>query len=325
MSSSTPEGAAADATSASSRTSRALALLSDHWTLNILQQLFLGRHKYQEIRDEIQISDSILANRLKTLVEGGLLTKSPYRDGRIRYEYRLTPAGKATWRIYVAAWIWECDWLNRRDERHPELIHRTCGHEARPLLVCGKCDGEVTTRSTTITRATDRLYFVGALPRRHRQARTLELPQSDDLQLRQETMEVLGDRWNTALASAAVIGIRRFTDFERFLGIPPTVLSARLARFVELGLLYQQELAGGSGRTDYRLTPKGTGLAGILLQIVRWSDENIKTGEISTIEIRHDDCGRKLQPEFACAHCREHLRRTEIRWALPRGGADAGD
>lgn len=324
MSSSPHEGT--EVVAASSRTSRALALLSDHWTLHILQQLFLGHHKYQEIRDEIQISDSILANRLKTLVDGGLLVKSPYRDGRIRYEYRLTAAGKATWRIYVAAWIWECDWLDRRqDPRYPELIHRTCGHQARPVLVCGKCDVAVSTRSTTITRSTDQLHFVGALPRRHRQSRTLGLPQTDDLQLRQETMEVLGDRWNTALASACVIGIRRFSDFERFLGIPPTVLSARLARFIELGLLHQQELAGGSGRTDYRLTPKGVGLAGIMLQIVRWADENIKNGEISTIEITHDDCGRKLLPEFACAHCGHQLRRTDLRWDVPGVGPTTSD
>jgi len=302
----------------SSRTGRALALLGDHWTLHILQRVFLGQHRYQEIRDSIHASDSILTNRLKTLTEGGLLVKTPYRDGRIRYEYQLTPAGKATWRIYVAAWMWECDWLDRRVGRHPELIHQRCGHEARPVLVCGKCDVPVTPRDTTITRSAPKLSYVGTVPRRHRQARTLALNDDDILSLRQETMEILGDRWNTALAAAAVIGIRRFSDFERFLGIPPTVLSARLARFVELGILRHQELAGGNGRTDYRLTPKGAGLSGILLQIVRWSDENIKTGEETSIEVSHDACGRKLQAELACTHCHVQLRRTDVHF-VPRG------
>ncbi len=192
----------------SSRTGRALALLGDHWTLHILQRVFLGQHRYQEIRDSIHASDSILTNRLKTLTEGGLLVKTPYRDGRIRYEYQLTPAGKATWRIYVAAWMWECDWLDRRVGRHPELIHQRCGHEARPVLVCGKCHVPVTPRDTTITRSAPRLTYVGTVPRRHRQARTLALNEDDNLSLRQETMEILGDRWNTALAAAAVIGIR---------------------------------------------------------------------------------------------------------------------
>lgn len=299
-----------------SLTARALALLGDHWTLYILQRVFLGERRYQDIHDSINASDSILSNRLKTLTEGGLLAKTPYKDGRVRYEYRLTTTGKATWRIFVAAHSWENSWLDPIDGLRPVLIHSQCGHLAHPQLICGKCDLPVTARDTSVTRSGATLSYASALPRRHRQNRTLALDGSDPYAFRTETMEILGDRWNTALASAAHIGIRRFSDFERFLGIPPTVLSARLSRFVELNILRVQELAGSNRRSDYRLTDKGRDLAAILIQIVRWADENLRTGEPASIEISHDACGRKLLPEYRCTHCEQRLRRREARFEL---------
>ncbi|MDR7084152.1 DNA-binding HxlR family transcriptional regulator [Arthrobacter ginsengisoli] len=306
--------AATAALPAASRTGRAVALLGEHWTLLILQRIFLGEHKYQQLRSSLSASDSVLSDRLKTLTEAGLLVKTPYKDGRIRYEYRLSSSGKATWRIFVAAWAWERQWLEPRPGPRPEMVHTRCGHSAAPVLVCGKCRLPVTTRETSVRRTRTEYNYGGSMPRRHRQGRTAAL--SHDFGFDPETMELLGNRWNLALVSAAVIGIRRFTDFERFLGIPPTVLSAHLSSFVELGILRPQELAGGGGRTDYRFTDKGRGFSTVLMQIVRWADENIRSGEESSLEITHDLCGRKLLPEFSCGHCGELLRHREVRFDL---------
>lgn len=297
-----------------SRTGRAVALLGEHWTLLILQRVFTGERKYQQLRASLNASDSVLSDRLKTLTEAGLLIKTPYKDGRIRYEYRLSASGKATWRIYVAAWAWERKWLERRPGPSPELVHSTCGQVAIPVVVCGRCNLQVTTRETSVRRTATEYNYGGSMPRRHRQSRTAAMKR--DFGFYPETMELLGDRWNLAIVSAAVIGIRRFTDFERFLNIPPTVLSAHLSSFVELGILRTQELAAGNGRTDYRFTDKGRGFSSVLMQIVRWADENIRSGEESSIEITHDLCGRKLVPEFQCGHCGELLRRREVSFQL---------
>lgn len=297
-----------------SRTGRALALLGDYWTLLILQRIFMGQRRYSQLHEALGVSESILANRMKTLVEGGLLVKAPYGDQRIRYEYRLSSAGKATWRIYVAAWIWERTWLDEAAERRPDLIHSLCGRASRPVLVCGKCATPVSARDTSVRRTGSSLAYVRSLPRRHQQSRTAQ--RADGFSLHSTTMELLGDRWNTALMAAAVIGLRRFSDFERFLDIPPAVLSARLARFIELGMLRVQTLAGSGARTEYRLTEVGRAFSGVLIELVRWADENIRSGEVNTIEIVHDACGRKLKPEFACDKCRELLRRTEVHFEL---------
>jgi DNA-binding HxlR family transcriptional regulator len=308
------EGQAGTEAVSLTRTGRAVALLGDHWILLILQRVFMGDRKYQEIREAVQVSDSVLSNRLKAMTEGGLLSKTPYRDGRIRYEYCLTDAGKATWRIFVAAWSWEKTWLERPQDHRIELRHSLCGEHVAPILVCGRCLLPVTTRDTSIVRTAPKLSYDVSGPRRHRQRRTAVVQY--DFGFLPETMELLGDRWNLALLSAAVIGIRRFTDFERYLGTPPAVLSAHLSRMVEIGVLRLQELAASNGRTDYRFTDKGRELSSVMMQVVRWADENVLTGEETSIEITHDPCGRKLVPEFACNVCEKVLKRHEIRFQL---------
>ncbi|WP_406068851.1 winged helix-turn-helix transcriptional regulator [Micromonospora sp. NBC_01638] len=296
-----------------SRTGAALGIICDHWSLLIIQRIFLGERRYQDIRESIGVSDSILADRLKRLTDGGVLVKAPYIDGRVRYEYRLTRAGMATWRIYVAAYTWERRWLDCGSDPRPELRHALCGELADPQVICAKCDLPVKGRDLSSVNASKTLGYVGSAPRRHRQSRTLQRVTSHGLF--PDTMELLGDRWNTAIVSSAIIGLRRFTDLERFLGIPPTVLSARLTRLVELGALRAEALAGG-GRSVYRLTDKGAGFGVVLMQIVRWSDEHIGSRAHKSLEITHDPCGRLLLPEFVCGACSERLKRTEIRFEL---------
>lgn len=298
-----------------SRTARALALLGDHWTLLVLIQIFRGEHRYQQIRDSIHISDSILSTRLKTLTEGGLLTKRAYKDGRTRYEYNLTKSGRATWRIFLAAWTWESEWIDHGEANRSEVVHLACGRPADPITRCGKCDLPVRSHDTSVKLSYPKLSYVGTMPRRHRQARTLAMQDKVSASLRTETMELLGDRWNTALAAAAAIGNRRFTDFERYLGIPPTVLSSRLTRFEELGILEQRGLVGGSSRSEHRLTAKGRAFIAILVQIVRWSDENVETAQ-PAIEILHDACGRKLLADLACGSCGDRLRQSQLHFPL---------
>jgi DNA-binding HxlR family transcriptional regulator len=299
----------------SSRTARALALLGDHWTLLILIQIFRSVNRYQDLKEVLQISDSILSSRLRTLVDGGLLVKEPYTNGRIRYEYRLTKSGRSTWRILLAAWEWERNWLREASHKDPDVLHLKCGHNVGIVMSCGKCNLPIRFGETSVKLNRPTLSYVGSVPRRHRQSRTLMLVDGSPSSLNVETMELLGDRWNTALASAAAIGYRRFSEFEKFLGIPPTVLSARLRRFVELDILAVRELAGGGGRSEHRLTSKGLFLITVLMQIVRWSDENVDTEE-ATIEIVHNACGRKVLAELMCGHCGEKLRRSEVEFPL---------
>src|SRR5258708_1470535 len=77
---------------------QALLALGDQWTLLILQRAFVMRiRRFVDWRDELGVSESVLAARLKEMVAGDLLHPSQYWAGRMRYEYRLTGRALELW------------------------------------------------------------------------------------------------------------------------------------------------------------------------------------------------------------------------------------
>ncbi len=72
-----------------------LDLIGDKWTLLVVRDLlFMGKRLYGEIAQSPEgIPSNILADRLKRLEKAGLVTRKPYQNRPVRYEYRLTPKG----------------------------------------------------------------------------------------------------------------------------------------------------------------------------------------------------------------------------------------
>lgn len=87
-------------------------------------------------------------------------------------------------------------------------------------------------------------------------------------------LDVIGDRWTLLILREAFYGVTRFDDMRADMGSPRSVLTQRLARMVEEGLLtrvpYRE--AGARERFAYALTAKGRGLAGVILALMRWGD-----------------------------------------------------
>ncbi len=72
----------------------ALDIVGDKWTLVVLRTIFAGRHRYGDLAEMPEaISSNILADRLERLEARGLITKGPYQQNPVRYEYRLTKRG----------------------------------------------------------------------------------------------------------------------------------------------------------------------------------------------------------------------------------------
>ena len=113
-------------------------ILGDQWTLLVLQRAFLGVRRFADWQQDLGVSSSVLANRLREMTANGLFELRPYRDGRVRYEYRLTDRALDLWRIYLAMWSWERAWVPR-PEPLPDLVHLACGRSADVRLVCRAC------------------------------------------------------------------------------------------------------------------------------------------------------------------------------------------
>ena len=70
-------------------------------------------------------------------------------------------------------------------------------------------------------------------------------------------MDVVGDRWSILLLREAYYGTKRFDEFQYYLGVAPNILSTRLKKFVDLGMMTRIPLPEHSGRYEYVLTKKG--------------------------------------------------------------------
>jgi DNA-binding HxlR family transcriptional regulator len=110
-------------------------LLGDWWTPLVLRELLLGRHRFGDIQDRLDVSRPILSERLKRLEREGVITRVQYEEHPPRYEYHLTDKGVALWEVVVAMWRFGDDWLFGDDGALIELIDKRTGEQIRPRMV----------------------------------------------------------------------------------------------------------------------------------------------------------------------------------------------
>ena len=85
----------------------ALDLVGDRWTLVVLRTIFAGRRRYGELAEMPEgIASNILADRLGKLEGYGLITRRPYQNAPMRYEYTLTEAGADMLPVLQALAAW---------------------------------------------------------------------------------------------------------------------------------------------------------------------------------------------------------------------------
>lgn len=100
------------------------------------------------------------------------------------------------------------------------------------------------------------------------------------------TVDVIGDPWTLMILREAFWGVRRFQDFQRYLGLPRAVLVKRLEKLIEHGIFqrspYQER--GARVRYEYVLTEAGQDLFVPLLALNQWGDEHLGNGPIRTVE-----------------------------------------
>ena len=287
----------------------ALLLVGDQWNLLILQQAFL-RHvrRFADWRDALGLADSVLTNRLRELVAGGVLEPSVYRTtGRSRTEYLLTAKGLELWDFLVAIWSWERQWVGVAVAA-TELEHLSCGQSTAPELGCRSCGkAPVTARDTAVVTGPDTTFRNVAVARHHR--RTVRVREQSVGAYLPETLEILGDRWSTVVLVAAFLRVRRFADFQNELGIAPGVLSERLNRFVELGVFTQRP-------GEYRLTAKGLAFFPVFAFLVDWGQRWYPHPADGGLIITHRTCGSALHPFLRCSVCGQAMARADLRFQI---------
>ena len=128
---------------------------------------------------------------------------------------------------------------------------------------------------------------------------------------------VLGDHWNLLLIRDACLGIRRFEDFQRSLGIGRNMLTLRLAGLVDEGVLERVEYSSAPIRHEYRLTTKGRDAYRVLAAMDAWGRRWLAGRQGTPVVLHHDLCGHDMHAVVVCSECREPIDVRHVK-ARPR-------
>lgn len=126
---------------------QSLEIIGEWWTLLILRDSFLGIRRFDDYVERLGISRNVLANRLDTLVDAGVLERRPYDEARSRYDYLLTDKGRALWPVLVTLRQWGDEWITGAGNEPLLLEHRDHGHTTTAQLTCDVCGEQLDARS----------------------------------------------------------------------------------------------------------------------------------------------------------------------------------
>lgn len=135
------------------------------------------------------------------------------------------------------------------------------------------------------------------------------------------TLELIGERWTPLIIRDAFLGITRFDDFQRSLGIARNVLQARLERLVEAGILERSRYQERPERFEYRLTEKGLDLWPVLVSLLAWGDRHLAP-DGPPVVLEHRGCGGQVNDRRICTRCGAELGPRDTR---ARRGPALGD
>jgi len=289
---------------------RILGLLGDEWTLLIVQQALLGATRYGEFMQRLPISNSVLANRLCTLTQDGLLVRTTYRTRPVRAEYLISQRGRALWPVLLSIWEWERRWVPEHVHRLPGMHHTLCDNDFAPMLTCRSCTEVVTEKQVAA-----RWGPSGSWPRSVPEAVTRRRVSADGTRhqagLFPETMSVFGNRWAAALLVCTFLGTSRFTDFQTQLGAPPTLLAGRLQTFRANGVLSASRQAG-QAHARYQLTEKGRAFFPVIVTALQCGQQWFHAPEGPAVMITHLGCGEPFTGELTCDQCAQPLKGTQV-------------
>jgi DNA-binding HxlR family transcriptional regulator len=107
-------------------------------------------------------------------------------------------------------------------------------------------------------------------------------------------VELVADRWSLLLVRNALNGTRRFSDFQRELGVARSILAERLRRLVEAGIFDVQPASNGTSYQEYALTPKGEQLFPLVVALRQWGEQHLFSPGEARSELVETTSGKPL-------------------------------
>lgn len=294
--------------------SRAIEVVGDAWSWMILREAVYGRvTRFEEFRHRLGIARSTLTSRLNQLVEAGLIRMDPSPDRAGGHVYALTEGGHDFFPVLMTALRWGDDWVYPNARPH-EFRHTLCGQVTEADLVCRACLEPLRARDVDVSSVEGTRAYSAIHGRRPGRLRTPELSllERRGASSIARCLQVIGDRWSSLLLRSSFVGIRRFDSFQQDLGIAESILSQRLNRLVDSGVLSRRQYQDRPPRDEYVLTEKGLALYPVYLSILVWGSRWLPADGPS-IQLNHRTCSAPVDPLLVCSACSEELRACDLR------------
>jgi len=134
-----------------------------------------------------------------------------------------------------------------------------------------------------------------------------------------QCLEAVGEWWSLLIVRDAFLGVRRFDEFPSRLGISRNILSQRLARLVDTGVLIKVPYSERPPRFEYRLTDKGRDLWPVITTMRQWGDKHAAPNG-PPLQVIHKECGQISEAQLVCSACGEPIGPRDLE-ANPGPGA----
>ncbi len=118
---------------------RAMEVVGERWTFLVLREAFSGVRRFEDWQTRLGVARNVLAARLKTLVEHGVLERRRYTERPPRFEYRLTSKGRDLYPVMMALTAWGDRHAYAHCGAPVRMVHTACNKEIRPVITCAGC------------------------------------------------------------------------------------------------------------------------------------------------------------------------------------------
>lgn len=132
------------------------------------------------------------------------------------------------------------------------------------------------------------------------------------------TLELVGEKWSLLAIRELMLGSTRFEQIVRYTGAPRDVLTARLRKLEDVGLIERSQYQERPPRYEYRLTDFGRSLQPVINVLRDWGDRHLAGPDGVPLPLRHA-CGETFHARVTCAACGDELRWGELQ-PLPGPG-----
>jgi DNA-binding HxlR family transcriptional regulator len=136
-----------------------------------------------------------------------------------------------------------------------------------------------------------------------------------------KTLELIGERWTVLVLREVFLGRRRFDEIAARLGVARNVLTARLQRLVDEGVLAKVRYQERPARYEYRLTEKGIDLWPVLVALMQYGDAYYAP-DGPPLVLTHSGCGGHVDSHRICDRCGARLTARDVT-PQPGPGASA--